>query len=308
MSVKLRRSARIAVAAAVCRDAFAAKVRGVSASPCRSASLIALPRRARPYLRFGAPPCATMADGYSSISPAEGQQGLRTYIDGKLDGPTIVFVHGWPDDHALWDKQVAHLKDRFRCVTTDLPGFSGDDTRAEKWGYSTEEVVKRIERTCEAVGNGEPIVLVAHDFGWWVLFDFPSTYDVQSSALSLCLAFLLGRPIGDGLARMFACILGSPSGARIARAATCYPYYYTWKHLLCSGEKPKAMMPQCPLMFLHGTAGVKKVLTFHASRWAESVQERDGSSAQGIDQASHWVTRDQPDEVNRRLDEFLADL
>lgn len=46
-----------------------------------------------------------MASAYNSISP-EGEQGLRTYIDGKADGPTIVFVHGWPDDHALWDKQV----------------------------------------------------------------------------------------------------------------------------------------------------------------------------------------------------------
>lgn len=74
------------------------------------------------------------------------------------------------------------------------------------------------------------------------------------------MAFLLGRPIGDGIARFFAWLLGSPSGARIARASTCYPYYHTWKNLLCSGEKVRPMMPQCPLMFLHGTAGVKKVM------------------------------------------------
>lgn len=48
--------------------------------------------------------------------------------------------------------------------------------------------------------------------------------------------------------------------------------------------------------------------TFHASRWADEVHEKEGSAAHGIDQASHWVTRDQPDAVNRRLDEFLADL
>lgn len=34
------------------------------------------------------------------------QMGLRTFIDGNDRGPTIVFVHGWPDDHTLWDKQV----------------------------------------------------------------------------------------------------------------------------------------------------------------------------------------------------------
>ena len=102
--------------------------------------------------------------------------------------------------------------------------------------------------------------MVAIDVGGAIKPSVCGALLMVSYQLSLCLAFLLGRPIGDGLARMFACILGSPSGARIARAATCYPYYYTWKHLLCSGEKPKAMMPQCPLMFLYGTAGVKKVL------------------------------------------------
>lgn len=43
----------------------------------------------------------------SGVETSEGQAGLRTFIDGKPDGPTIVFVHGWPDDHALWDKQVS---------------------------------------------------------------------------------------------------------------------------------------------------------------------------------------------------------
>lgn len=31
---------------------------------------------------------------------------LRTFIKGKEDGPTVLFVHGFPDDHTMWDKQV----------------------------------------------------------------------------------------------------------------------------------------------------------------------------------------------------------
>lgn len=45
------------------------------------------------------------SSNYNAIVPDE-QPGLRTFTDGKEDGPVIVFVHGWPDDHALWDKQV----------------------------------------------------------------------------------------------------------------------------------------------------------------------------------------------------------
>lgn len=36
--------------------------------------------------------------------------GLRTFLDGKKDGHTIVFVHGWPDDHSMWDKQVCCIR------------------------------------------------------------------------------------------------------------------------------------------------------------------------------------------------------
>lgn len=35
--------------------------------------------------------------------------GLRTFLEGQKDGPTIIFVHGWPDDHWMWDKQVCRV-------------------------------------------------------------------------------------------------------------------------------------------------------------------------------------------------------
>lgn len=38
--------------------------------------------------------------------------GLRTFSEGKKDGPTILFVHGWPDDHSMWNKQVLFALDR----------------------------------------------------------------------------------------------------------------------------------------------------------------------------------------------------
>lgn len=63
-------------------------------------------------------------------------------------------------------RQVARLKNRFRCVTVDLPGFSADDCGVEKWGYTTDVVVKRIETTVLKEGKGEPVILVAHDWGW----------------------------------------------------------------------------------------------------------------------------------------------
>lgn len=45
-----------------------------------------------------------MSSNYNAI--VEDQPGLRTFASGKEDGPVILFVHGWPDDHVLWDAQV----------------------------------------------------------------------------------------------------------------------------------------------------------------------------------------------------------
>ena len=45
--------------------------------------------------------------------------------------------------------------------------------------------------------------------------------------------------------------------------------------------------------------------TFHTDSWVEQVQDKEGSSAVAMTESGHWVTTDQPDEVNSRLDAFL---
>lgn len=66
--------------------------------------------------------------------------------------------------------KVAHLKNRYRCITTDLPGFGSDgddrDVKAETIGYSIDEIVHRLETTIEEAGNGSPVTVIAHDWGW----------------------------------------------------------------------------------------------------------------------------------------------
>lgn len=66
--------------------------------------------------------------------------------------------------------EVAHLRDRYRCITTDLPGFSVDDDGSEPEaktnGYTIDEIVGRLETTIEEAGDGSPVTVVAHDWGW----------------------------------------------------------------------------------------------------------------------------------------------
>lgn len=44
---------------------------------------------------------------------------------------------------------------------------------------------------------------------------------------------------------------------------------------------------------------------FHTDSWAKEVQDKEGSFSVAMTKSGHWVTRDQPDEVNSRIDAFL---
>lgn len=53
------------------------------------------------------PASDTTAGGVTSkTATATPPPCFKMFEEGKKDGPTILFVHGWPDDHTMWNKQV----------------------------------------------------------------------------------------------------------------------------------------------------------------------------------------------------------
>ena len=42
---------------------------------------------------------------------------------GPRDGPALLFLHGFPENHRTWRHQVAHFSDRFRCIAPDQRGI-----------------------------------------------------------------------------------------------------------------------------------------------------------------------------------------
>ena len=74
---------------------------------------------------------------------APNDQPLCEYrIEGRADGPTLVFIHGWPDNAGLWRRQVAALGSEFRCVLLTLPNFGEKAVKAG--GFDFPELLDRI--------------------------------------------------------------------------------------------------------------------------------------------------------------------
>ncbi len=49
--------------------------------------------------------------------------GLRVFTKGNKNNNTIIFVHGFPYDHTMWNNQIEELKENYYCVTYDIRGL-----------------------------------------------------------------------------------------------------------------------------------------------------------------------------------------
>lgn len=90
--------------------------------------------------------------------------GSRVYYRDEGSGPPILFLHGNPDSADLWNGVIEPLRDTFRCLALDLPGF-GRSAAPPGFDGSLEQEAAWVDGVVTALGITEPINLVGHDFG-----------------------------------------------------------------------------------------------------------------------------------------------
>lgn len=90
---------------------------------------------------------------------------LSALVEGKPDGPTLVFVHGYPDNLHVWDGVVGLLKDRYRIIRYDVRGAGLSDAPRSLRGYRLTQLLADFRRVIDSVSPDAPVHLVGHDWG-----------------------------------------------------------------------------------------------------------------------------------------------
>ncbi len=90
---------------------------------------------------------------------------LAVQIRGVADGPTVVAVHGYPDDHSVWDGVAADLAADHRVVTYDVRGAGASGAPATGAGYRLDRLADDLAAVLDEVGPGQAVHLLAHDWG-----------------------------------------------------------------------------------------------------------------------------------------------
>ncbi|GAB7003677.1 hypothetical protein JCM18899A_11480 [Nocardioides sp. AN3] len=90
---------------------------------------------------------------------------LAVYESGDRDRPTLVAVHGYPDDHTVWDTVVPLLVDDFHVVTYDVRGAGASQAPRRREGYRIPQLVDDLAAVIDATAPGRRVHLLAHDWG-----------------------------------------------------------------------------------------------------------------------------------------------
>jgi pimeloyl-ACP methyl ester carboxylesterase len=91
--------------------------------------------------------------------------GIAVYESGDRANPTIVAVHGYPDNHTVWDGVAARLADRFHVVTYDVRGAGESEKPKGRGAYRMARLVDDFTAVIDAVSPAAPVHVLAHDWG-----------------------------------------------------------------------------------------------------------------------------------------------
>ena len=122
----------------------------------------------------------------SATTFVEASDGARVAVNerGDPDAPTVLCVHGFPDDHRVWNGVAEELDSSFHVVTFDVRGSGRSDRPPRIRDYRLDQLADDIGRVIDAVSPGRPVHVLGHDWGsvqaWHVATDPVQRHRVAS--------------------------------------------------------------------------------------------------------------------------------
>ena len=176
--------------------------------------------------------------GFSALDHRAGDVPIHARIGGRADAPPLVLLHGFPQNHAMWQRVARQLAPHFRLVLPDLRGYGdsgkppGDPAHV---AYAKRTMAGDIADLMAALGH-ERYAVCGHDRGGRVAHRLALDHPAAVTRL----AVLDIAPTLD----MYE--------ATDMRFAT---FYYHWFHLIQPSPLPETMIGGNPRFYLHWKLG-----------------------------------------------------
>jgi len=121
----------------------------------------------------------TETTGRMQTHTVAGGGGLQLHVRewGQADGPPILFIHGWSQNHLCWDKQYeSTLRDEFRLVAFDLRGHGMSQAPPGPEHYTDDRLwADDLAAIIDRLGL-QRAVLVGWSYGAFAICDYIRVY------------------------------------------------------------------------------------------------------------------------------------
>ncbi|MFO2065757.1 SDR family oxidoreductase [Pseudomonas aeruginosa] len=96
-----------------------------------------------------------------------GDVRLAVHCWGAPDNgkPTLLMVHGYPDNHETWLPLIRQLAGRYRIVAYDVRGAGASDKPRWSRDYHLQRLSEDLQAVIRATSPDRPVHLLAHDWG-----------------------------------------------------------------------------------------------------------------------------------------------
>ncbi|MBE3000115.1 SDR family oxidoreductase [Nocardiopsis sp. HNM0947] len=98
------------------------------------------------------------------VTATDGQR-LAVYTEGRADAPTLLLVHGYPDNATVWDALAEELSGTYRIVRYDVRGAGRSTAPDRRSGYLVDQLGEDLLTVADAVSPDRPVHVVGHDWG-----------------------------------------------------------------------------------------------------------------------------------------------
>jgi 3-oxoadipate enol-lactonase len=102
---------------------------------------------------------------------------------GSMDNPAIVFIHGFPLNKSMWDRQLDALQDEFRVIAYDVRGHGSSDAGASD--FSIDIFVSDLLSLMQALKVEKPL-LCGLSMGGYIALNAIENYPELFESIVLC--------------------------------------------------------------------------------------------------------------------------
>lgn len=248
-------------------------------------------------------------------------------------GPALLLVHGFPDDMAVWRRQIpALVAAGYKVIVPDMRGCGESDAPAARRDYRIELLVADLAGVLDALGVAR-VQLIAHDWGAVISWQFCMRHPdrvARYAALSVGHPNAYARgPLKQKLKGYYILLLQLRGLAEWGLRAFDWFLFrtMTWRHPECAHAIRRLARPgrlTAAINYYRANLGIflprayPPVTVPVLGIWSDGdkflVEKQMLDCAKlveggwryvRIDGASHWLQLDDPGRVNALLLDFL---